>query len=427
MDDTSEEEVLGCLIRCSDSCYRTLLAGPRLVNKLTPSRWENVRPSALYDLTNLHTANSQQRRRTKRNSSNQYPLARGAVSLPNLRTTKVAPSHKEFSETYMSGYLDDNFSYVHPGGLSERSGTIDEHKLHKESPTHHYNAEPLKQRQTSQSVSTHTLTLDSVFASRLYAAQMDSRTRSEISKIVAMQLRSDVLAEQLFVESRLRNLDLNGFPLLGMGNSGSLESARGKSLSISARPIINSSSHNNIQAQKQQQSHKKREKRQRKQQESKFPPPLDWCPISIQETADVPFSSPQHQRAAIEGSMHNHHHNVMRFGSLRGNGLMGLSSGAGSGSIPLKQSASIEPQKVGERRKKRRSVRSYFGQEEFALENSIPKSEMDHGRHGIPVVVPVLDQGPVTRTKQVNKLTTLHRLPSKFSPNSSLNFANTIS
>ena len=388
------------------------------MNELTPSRWENVRPSALYDLTNLHTANSQ-RRRTKRNSGNQYPLARGAVSLPNLRTTKVAPSPKEFSESYMSGYLDENFSYIHPGGLSERSGAIEEHKLHKESPMHHYNAKPSKQRHTSQSISTHTLTLDSVFASRLYAAQMDSRTRSEISKIVAMQLRSDVLAEQLFVESRLRSLDLNAFPLLGMGNTSggqgvnnSLESARGKSLSISAPPMNNSASHNNIQAQRQQQSHKKQEKRQRKQQESKFPPPLDWYPISVEETqhntADSLFQcdSPQHRTAAVGTSMHNHHR--MRVGSLRGNGLMGLSIGAGSGTVTApKHSANAQPQKVG---KKRRSVRTYFGQEDFALENSIPKSENDHDKHGIPVVVPVLDQGPVTRTKQVNKLTTLHRL-----------------
>jgi hypothetical protein len=332
----------------------------------------------------------------------------------------------------MSGYLDENFSYVHPGGLSEKSGAIDEQKLHKETPTHHYiNTEPLKQRQTSQSVSTHTLTLNSVFASRLYATQMDSRTRNEISKIVAMQLRSDVLAEQLFVESRLRSLDLNAFPLLGMGNSfggqgvnNSLESARGKSLSISAPSMSNhSASHNNIQEQRQQ-SHKKREKRQRKQQDFKYPP-LDWCPISIQESqhniTDSPFNSPQH---GAEASIHSHH---MRFGSLRGNGLMGL-SGAGSGTIAPKQSANIQPpQKVGERSKKRRSVRTYFGQEEFALENSIPKSE-SRDKHGIPVVVPVLDQGPIaSRTKQVNKLTTLHRLPSKFTPNSELNFANTIS
>ena len=306
----------------------------------------------------------------------------------------------------MSGYLDENFSYMYPGGLSDKSGAI-EHKLHKEGPTHHCNTKPL-QNQTTHSVSTHTLTLDSVFAGRLHAAQMDSRTRNEISKIVAMQLRSDVLAEQLFVESRLRNLDLNAFPLLGMGNSGggggsSLESARGKSLSISAPPLINSASL--IQAQRQQ-SHKKREKRRRKQQESKAP--LDWCPISIQEPqysiGDVPFDSPQHR--TVGASMHNHH---VRLGSLRGSGLKGLAlSGVGSGTAP-KHSASIQTQKSTERSKKRRSV-TYFGQEEFALESSIPKSA-EHSEHSIPVVVPMLDQEHVTRSK--------HRLPSKFSPNSS--------
>lgn len=412
MGDVSEEEALDCLISCSSSCYRSLLSGPRLLNKLTPSRWENVRPSAVYDLTNIHLLNTNSpRRRIKRHSSNQYALARGAVSLPSLRT-KVAPSHKEFSESYMSGYLDENFTYVYPGGLSKKSGATEEHKLHKESPTHHCNTEPM-QKQRSQSISTHTLTLDSVFAGRLHAAQMDSRTRNEISKIVAMQLRSDVLAEQLFVENRLRNLDLNTFPLLGMGNSGgcgvnSLESARGKSLSISAPPLINSVSH--IQAQRQQ-SHKKREKRRRKQQESKAP--LDWCPISIPEPqyiGDIPFDSPQHRTAGA--SMHNHH---VRFGSLRGSGSKGLSlSGVGSGTAP-KQSASIQTQKGTERSKKRRSV-TYFGQEEFALESSIPKSA-EHSEHSIPVVVPMLDQEYVTRSK--------YRLPSKFSPNSS--FANAIS
>ena len=384
------------------------------MNKVTPSRWENVRPCAVYDLSNLHHLNTNSpRRRIKRHSGNQFTLARGAVSLPNLRT-KLAPSCKEFTESYMSGYLDENFSYVHPGGLSEKSGAIEEHKLYKESPTHHYSTEPLH-KQASQSISTHTLTLNSVFAGRLHAAQqMDPRTRNEISKIVAMQLRPDVLVEQLFVENRLRNLDLNAFPLLGVGNSSgggvinSLETARGKSLSISAPPMINSVSH--VHTQKQQ-SHtqRKKEKRQKKQQES-----LDWCPIGIQEPRYIADASPQHN--TVSASVHNHH---TRFGSLRGNGLKGLSGG---GATAPKQSATTQPH---ERSKKQRSV-TYFGQEEFAVENSIPKSE--HDKYGIPVVVPVLDQEPVMRTKQFNnKLTTLHRLPSKYTPNSTLNFANTIS
>lgn len=415
MDDCGEEEALDCLISCSSSCYRSLLPGPRLLNKPVPSKWENVRPCAVYDLTIPHhlNTNSVPRRRIKRHSSNQFTLARGAVSLPNLRTKLAPSSHKEFSELYMSGYLDENFSYVHPSGLSEKSGVIEEHKLHKESPTHHHSTEPL-QKQTSQSISTHTLTLNSIFTGRLHAAQMDSQTRNEISKIVAMQLRPDVLAEQLFVESRLRNLDLNAFPLLG-GGVNSLESARGKSLSISAPPMINSTSHVHTQRQQFHTQRKKKEKRQRKQQESKIP--LDWCPISIQEpqnVADLPFGSQQHR--AVNASMHSHH---TGFGSLRGNGFMGLSGV--SRSTAANQSANTQPH---ERSKKRRSV-TYFGQEQFALENSIPRAKNEHDKHGIPIVVPVLDQEPATRTKQFNnKLTTLHRLPSKFTPNST--FANTV-
>ena len=435
MVDMSEEEALDCLISCSGSCYCNLVAGPRLLSKLTPSRWENVRPSAVYDLTNLHISNTTStsespRRRIKRNSSNQCPLARGALSLPSLRTrtkSKVAPSQKEFSESsYMSGYLDENFSYVHPGGLSEKSGAVEGHNLHKESPTHHcINTEPPLQKRTSQSVSAHNITLGSVFASRLHAAQVDSQTRNEISRIVAMQLRSDVLAEQLFVENRLRNLDLNAFPLLGMGSSNggqrvnnSLERTKGKSLIVSTPPMVNSASYGtNIQTQRQQ-SQKRRDKRQRKQQESKAP--LDWCPISIQEPhciANVPFDSPQHRAAAVGANLvHNRH---MRFGSLRGSGLKGLAlSGVGSSPATKQQSPALaftQTQKGAERRKKRRSV-SYFGQEEFALENSLPKN-VQHSEHSLPVVIPMLDQEHVTRSK--------HRLLSKFSPNSS--FANAIS
>ena len=415
MGEWSEEDALDCLISCSSSCYRSLLAGPTLLNKVTPSRWENVRPRAVYDLTNnLHSLNYPPKRRIKRHSGNQFALARGAVSLPNLRS-KAALSHKEFTESYMSGYLDENFSYVHPGGLSERSGAIEEHKLHKETPLYHHSMEPL-QKQTSHSVSMHTLTLDSVFASRLYAAQMDPRTRNEISRIIAMQLRPDILAEQLIVENRLRNLDLNAFPVLGLGNHNSgcgaknLETERGKSLtknSFSAPPMISSSA-SHVQDQRQQ-SHTQRKKGEKRRRKPESKTLFEWCPIGCQEPqyiTDLPFDSPQHKRFGT--LTHNHHVTV---GSLRGNGLKGL---LGVGSIAPKQPASTQLQKVSEKSEKRsRRSMTYFGQERFALENSIPKSE--HDEHSIPVVVPMLDWEQATRTKRFNnKLTTLHRLPSKF-------------
>lgn len=342
----------------------------------------------------------------------------------------------------MSGCLDENFSYTYPGGLSDKSGAIEEHKLHKESPTHHYNStvDPLQkqssQPQSTATISTHTLTLDTVLASRLYAAQMGRRTRDEISKIIAIQLRPDILAEQLSVETRLRSLDLSAFPVLRtdrgcissksdckFNNLDSFE--RGSCSSISAPPTYNGAT-SHAPAQSQQQSHtqrKKRKSRQRKQIDPKSPR-HEWClpPGGQKPQYNHVELHDESQQCKTMSSMHSSHMSV----GLRGNGFVGLSSVAGSAATSKHESASAASQIASEKCQKRRLM-TYFGQTEFALENSLPKSEQ--GKQALPVVVPELDfKQHFMRTRQFSsKLTTLHQLPSKFTPNSTLDFANTIS
>ena len=400
-----EAEALDCLLSCSSSPYDSLFAGPPL-NKATLSGWENVRPCAEYDLITLN------RKRRKRHSSNL--LTRRVVSLPNLRT-KV-----QQKESYMSGHLDENFSYVYTRGLSDKARA---EELRKEPPVYHF-LDPMQQ-QKSRSLSTHTLTLDPVFETR-HLAQMDPRTRSDVSRIIAMQLKPEILAEQLIIENRLRTLDLNAYPVLG---SDGVKSGKDKipTKSISAPSLINGASQS-----QQQPSHRKKRRRKLR---PRPPGPLEWCSLAIQEPkhpAGVSFND-SHR----EGTSTQHHLTLTAHGATAAssNGLSGLLGIGSLGTAAPKHTTHEQPTKINERSSKNEpkgswtdnGIVAYFGQQRFALENSLPVSQRDQqGPYSIPVVVPTLEQGQETRTKRFSgRLTTLHHPQSKFTANNT--FTNTFS
>ena len=160
--------------------------------------------------------------------------------------------------SYISGYLDEDFSYVYTGGLSERSSKANPKAGHKKSSS----SDPQR-----TSVSTCSLTLDpaSLFTSR-HSAYVEPRT--EISKMFAVQLKPELLAQQFLIENRLQNIDLNA--RLGLQRD-SVKSGREKNDTEGT----SDTSLAHVKLTYLQQTCKLRRQRQ--------PKPKMWCPLPANE------------------------------------------------------------------------------------------------------------------------------------------------
>ena len=191
-----------CLLSCSGSPYAKVLPEPPTQpskGELAISGWEKVRPRAVhvhvYDLT----VTSQEPRRCKRQFSDQA-LLRDVVSMPNLCVKNTDLETWKWSY-YMSGYLDEDFSYVYTGGLSERSSKANPKAGHTKSSSS-------DSQRTSVSTCSLTLHPASLFTSR-HSAYVEPRTQyGEMSKMFAVQLKPELLAQQLLIENRLQILIL---------------------------------------------------------------------------------------------------------------------------------------------------------------------------------------------------------------------------
>lgn len=152
--------------------------------------WKQVRPLATYDLRKP-TANK--RRKAVANASSTLSV-----------THKDDKSPENWS--YMSGELDEDYSYVYRGGLSSR--TVSEPQMsnlgsHFSPPRKHVRTVTLEPSATSEA-SVHAL----------------AHCRDELSRILALQLKPELLVEQLIIENRLRTMSLAAFPVLEAGGGG---------------------------------------------------------------------------------------------------------------------------------------------------------------------------------------------------------------
>ena len=144
---------------------------------------------------------------------------------------------------YMSGHLDEEYSYVYSRERSSKPSSCPVRPLHP----------PMYHRQM--------VLPDPVMPYR--AAQLDPPAHSELTNLVAMQLRPEILVERIVIENRLRTMSLAAFPVLeGIGcgrNSAAKQTASSKSKST---PMLVP-------------QHRKHQRR--KPQFS-----LEWCPLSKQ-------------------------------------------------------------------------------------------------------------------------------------------------
>ena len=148
--------------------------------------WKAVRPSATYDLTRPP-------RRKK---------APAATALYTASTVSVRSRNDDSDgkRPNMSGELDENCSYIYKGGLSSRADTgNDAAAASRPSP------QPQRHVQT--------VTLEPSTANYTSANALVN-CRDELSRILALQLKPELLVEQLIIENRLRTMSLAAFPVL---------------------------------------------------------------------------------------------------------------------------------------------------------------------------------------------------------------------
>lgn len=329
----------------------------------------------------------------------------------------------------MSGSLDENFSYVYAGGLSDRSSSEDDnkHKKEKESPVHRL-LDPL-QHQESQSLST--LTLDpAIFVHRHAAAiQMNPRTRDEITRIVAMQLKPEIIAEQLVLENRLRNLELNAFPQLGLRSDQpcGLNKEREYKMNIHTSPLrVRGVSQLSL-------SHRKKKRRK---QTNKSTTAFEWCPLSIQEcsSTDLPTNNDPFKDASgklkhsLSISSPTHHLTLTPTSSKTSGSEVSGPVAIGLGSPATRKSIAKTSKINGSTEQKEETVSKktlvYYGRDQYTIGGGIPtrSEDKDQVPYRIPVVVPTLKQEKTWRTnvaKRVeSRLAALHHTPTKFMANS---------
>ena len=268
--DKKEAATLKALLSHSERSYSIIHAGP-VTNNPDELRcgWRAMRPRAEYDLTKVN-----KKRR---------PL--GIVPNPGLFGVAQQTESQSTEYPYMSGQLDDKLSYVYRGGLSSK--VFGDQKHHYAPPSQMYTHMPTYHRQA--------IVLDPVIPYR--SAQIDRSTRAELADIVALQMKPELLVEQLIIENRLRTMSLNAFPILeGIG-------VDTRKTRFQSEPTYSFSS--SVLPQNQHRKHKRRKLRSRA--------PLEWYsftstkhPGEMEFPATVqPFDSHAHghRSGGLHGAM----------------------------------------------------------------------------------------------------------------------------
>ena len=213
--------------------------------------WTNTRPCPVYNVCTTTVR--------KRNSKQSHPvLVGGGGGLANHLGVKNKHTTGGAEQSYMSGTLTEDFRYLYKGGVSSRGQGESLHEVQSSSslPAH------------PPSYHKHTLALDLQPLIAYRSSQMDARERSQLANVVAMQMKPELLIEQLIIENRLKTMSLSTFPVLEMNGK--------KSSQCPAAAMSKSSP-----ALDQQQPVRKSKRKRR--------PKLEWC--TVDSTKQPPFGA----------------------------------------------------------------------------------------------------------------------------------------
>ena len=251
MKKSGESQVVRSLLALSSQPYKTVLSG---LEETDAKGWRNIRPQAVYDLTSHPQQHPMPRKR------------RGSPRGHKHRASSSSHPRRADPAAYMSGSVDQNYNYVYRGGLSKRavsSEPLSYLPLPPAPPSQHkaYHLDPAQQYRTHQP------------------------DRDVLARILAMQLKPELLVEQIVIENRLRTMyndnthNLRHLNLEGVGvdpkaipelDKGVWFQATQASKSAPSLPNVSQSTH-------------RRKTKRRKQRQSH----LDWCALNADTARDA--------------------------------------------------------------------------------------------------------------------------------------------
>lgn len=255
MKKSGEYQVVRSLLAQSSLPYKTVLPG---LEETDVKGWRKIRPRAVYDLRShpqQHPPGGRKRRSTARGHKHR-------ASSPS-RPGRADPA------SYMSGTVDHNHNYVYSGGLSKHAGSAEPLSYLPLPPAPHpqhkaYHLDPAHQYHTHQPYHTH---------------QQD---RDVLARIVAMQLKPELLVEQIVIENRLRTMNTD--------NTHNLRHLNLEGVGVDPKAIPELDKGVWFQASKSaptlpsvSQSPQHRKNKRRKQRQSH----LDWCTFNADTARDA--------------------------------------------------------------------------------------------------------------------------------------------
>ena len=189
----SDSAMVRELLRLSNSSYNRLLKSP-VVNGF--SGWDKIQPCAVYDSTPRSTPPPKPTQQKK--------------SYRSVRNQRAKPATAPPSMSYMSGELDENYSYVYTPGVSKRcrreiarnSGSNPATYLPPGPPVV-YPPMASAPVQKSQKVFS-TVYLDPNISQSPALRQKEAQLQSELARVIKMQMKPELLVEQIIIENRLR-------------------------------------------------------------------------------------------------------------------------------------------------------------------------------------------------------------------------------
>ena len=220
--------------------------------------WKQVRPSATYDLRKPAAANKRRKA--------------AATTLHTINSTLSVQLKDDENRSYMSGELDQNYCYMYRGGLSSRA--CEEGAVYKEpqrGTLSSYSSSPPRRH-----VQTVTLERSAAHEASVHAL---AHCRDELSRVLALQLKPELLVEQLIIENRLRTMSLAAFPVLEPSSANSPSPKRGGRAYSQSTPSLGTLPNTHVDYRPPRHKQHKRASRHRTaavRREAKEPH-LQWC------------------------------------------------------------------------------------------------------------------------------------------------------
>ena len=214
--DKAQQKCVNILLRNSVKAYTKVpLSVVANSSRETACGWRLARPCAEYDLQNGST------KKQLVTVGTRTSLCKRHLAKANSGTSPVAS---------LGGKLTESFDYVYSGGLSTKVRQCES----REDP---YQATTRPQLPSFANNFTPTLSPVVLCRSQL----MSESVRRDLERLVQMQLKPDIAYEQMIIEQKLRNMDMNRIPAISTTGLSKQKADKSKRPRLKVQPITLSS------------------------------------------------------------------------------------------------------------------------------------------------------------------------------------------